>query len=577
MTTTTANQQQQWPGAGLGGRSRTRDRRPVRHHRSLRRRHHRRRHRHAPRLGPGRRRRRSHRPHRRRPARYASPARTMATRAASWLIGAGWTTWAMTNGPLTWAALGSLATIGVGHRRRRPLRRPVRGGAGRGGHRRRTAADRRGAVRRAAGDRRGVGRPHPAGVRHHRAGARRWRCGRPAPASPSTPNSRRAAPPTTGSRRESAAAVRGRPAAARLHRHRLPRHRPGPRHHRRDHRQRPGRGARPTRPTTAPCRPHRHSVGLPHQRRADPRLPARAVRAGRRARPGRARRTWSTSSSPGSPAPTDVLTWVIDLNAGSAGLPWVLPALNGEIAGEDDKPVRPGIDWLAGTYEEAHADAGRGRCASAKHRKMAYQDLLAKANTDLLPISAQDSSDHARHRRGCGDPGQHRPADPQARRRRSWKSSGCPRHGHPHRPHRARGHRQRAGQPDDPPRGQGPRRPHRRRDRGHGPVQDVPRHAAACASTRPRTRAPGSWAPRSPRPRCSRPGGSCPTRSATSSPPPPTGTPRLDDVSAKAAGPAYARRWDADRTAWMRDHAHRRTMPATRPTGRVRERCACPR
>ena len=26
----------------------------------------------------------------------------------------------------------------------------------------------------------------------------------------------------------------------------------------------------------------------------------------------------------------DVLTWVIDLNAGSAGLPWVLPALNGE-------------------------------------------------------------------------------------------------------------------------------------------------------------------------------------------------------------------------------------------------------
>jgi hypothetical protein len=33
---------------------------------------------------------------------------------ASWLVGAGWTTWAMTNGPLTWAALGSLATIGVG-------------------------------------------------------------------------------------------------------------------------------------------------------------------------------------------------------------------------------------------------------------------------------------------------------------------------------------------------------------------------------------------------------------------------------------------------------------------------------
>ncbi|MFF3920018.1 hypothetical protein ACFYZB_42710 [Streptomyces sp. NPDC001852] len=29
--------------------------------------------------------------------------------------------------------------------------------------------------------------------------------------------------------------------------------------------------------------------------------------------------------------------------------------------------------------------------------------------------------------------------------------------------------------------------------------------------------------------------------------------PRLDEVSAKAAGAAYARRWDAERTAWMRD------------------------
>ncbi|MFG2660347.1 hypothetical protein ACGFXD_34980, partial [Streptomyces sp. NPDC048425] len=40
--------------------------------------------------------------------------RTLAFKAASWLVGAGWTTWAMTTGPLSWAALGSLATIGVG-------------------------------------------------------------------------------------------------------------------------------------------------------------------------------------------------------------------------------------------------------------------------------------------------------------------------------------------------------------------------------------------------------------------------------------------------------------------------------
>jgi hypothetical protein len=84
----------------------------------------------------------------------------------------------------------------------------------------------------------------------------------------------------------------------------------------------------------------------------------------------------------------DVLTWVIDLNAGSAGLPWVLPAINGETTGTDGTPVRPGIDWLAGTYDEAMTmlDAA---VKVAKHRKMAYQDLLAKANTDLLPVNSR--------------------------------------------------------------------------------------------------------------------------------------------------------------------------------------------
>ncbi|MGW1143078.1 hypothetical protein, partial [Streptomyces zhihengii] len=84
----------------------------------------------------------------------------------------------------------------------------------------------------------------------------------------------------------------------------------------------------------------------------------------------------------------DMLPWVIDLTAGSAGLPWVLPALNGELTREDGKPVRPGVDWLAGTYEEAAAmlDAA---VRVAKQRKMGYQDVLSKANTDLLPVSAQ--------------------------------------------------------------------------------------------------------------------------------------------------------------------------------------------
>ncbi|NEY37039.1 hypothetical protein GTU99_33825, partial [Streptomyces sp. PRKS01-65] len=82
----------------------------------------------------------------------------------------------------------------------------------------------------------------------------------------------------------------------------------------------------------------------------------------------------------------DVLTWVIDLNAGSAGLPWVLPALNGEIDTGEGKPVRPGIDWLAGTFDEAMTMLDVA-VRVAKQRKMGYQDVLAKANTDLLPIS----------------------------------------------------------------------------------------------------------------------------------------------------------------------------------------------
>ncbi|MFJ3726959.1 hypothetical protein ACIPYQ_30950 [Streptomyces sp. NPDC090045] len=79
----------------------------------------------------------------------------------------------------------------------------------------------------------------------------------------------------------------------------------------------------------------------------------------------------------------DILTWVIDLNAGSAGLPWLRPAME---PADGQKVVRPGIDWLASTHEEAlkMLDAA---LRIGDYRKRAYQDLMAKANTDLLPIS----------------------------------------------------------------------------------------------------------------------------------------------------------------------------------------------
>ncbi|MFE5900787.1 hypothetical protein ACFQ67_25725 [Streptomyces sp. NPDC056488] len=83
---------------------------------------------------------------------------------------------------------------------------------------------------------------------------------------------------------------------------------------------------------------------------------------------------------------TDILSWVIDLNAGSAGLPWVRPAFDGD--GTPDRETRPGIDWLASTAEEAELMLDTA-LKVGKHRKVVYQDLMAKENTDLLPISAR--------------------------------------------------------------------------------------------------------------------------------------------------------------------------------------------
>jgi hypothetical protein len=81
---------------------------------------------------------------------------------------------------------------------------------------------------------------------------------------------------------------------------------------------------------------------------------------------------------------TDVLTWVIDLNAGSAGLPWVRPALDAEGGFVDG--MAPGVDWLASTHTEAMLMVETA-LAVGHHRKVAYQDLMAERNTDQLPIS----------------------------------------------------------------------------------------------------------------------------------------------------------------------------------------------
>ncbi|MFI6893963.1 hypothetical protein ACIBM4_07630 [Streptomyces sp. NPDC050256] len=311
-------------------------------------------------------------------------ARTIAMRSASWLVGAGWTTWAMTTGPLTWAALGSLATIGVGigatarstllHEEARELEA--------------IAADERQVSREMSAERRAIAAEWVDRVQRvcnltlRIVAVEIW-------------------PTGTGFTIDAELPAGG----------------------------------------TTYDRIAQHSAALS----ADARLPhgCTAV-ASQGIHQGRVlidvttvnvlseERTYPSDYSPlsiytgipwgyrtnaeeicvflreqcalvvgptgsgktnmvhvilaGFARTTDVLTWVIDLNAGSAGLSWVRPALDAN--GAPVEGVRPGIDWLASTYEEAALmlDAA---LAIGLRRKVAYQDLMAQQNTDQLPISAK--------------------------------------------------------------------------------------------------------------------------------------------------------------------------------------------
>ncbi|MFJ4974950.1 hypothetical protein ACIP6X_06360 [Streptomyces coeruleorubidus] len=318
--------------------------------------------------------------------RVRNAGRTLATRAASWLVGAGWTTWAMTHGPLTWAALGSLATMGVGigaAARSTALFEEAREGEAIAAEQRQIAAE-LSAERRAIAaewvDR--IQRVCSITVRV--VGVEQWETG--------AGYSIDAELPPGGATWNRIAAESPRLSA----------------------------DARLPHGCTATASPGIHqgrviidvtTVNVLEQERTYPsdygplsihtgipwgyRTNAEQILTYLREQcalivgpTGSGKTNMVHSILAGFARADDILTWVIDLNAGSAGLPWVLPALNGEISAPDGKPVRPGIDWLAGTYDEAMTMLDTA-VRVAKHRKMGYQDVLARANTDLLPISAK--------------------------------------------------------------------------------------------------------------------------------------------------------------------------------------------
>ncbi|MEU5119717.1 hypothetical protein [Streptomyces asoensis] len=316
--------------------------------------------------------------------RVRNAGRTLATRAASWLVGAGWTTWAMTHGPLTWAALGSLATIGVGigaAARSSALFEEAR-------EEEALAAEQRQIAAELSAERRGIAAEwvdrlqRVCSITVRVLGVEMWETG--------AGFSIDAELPPGGATWNKIAAES----------------------------QRLSADARLPHGCTTTASPGIHqgrviidvtTVNVLEQERTYPadysvlslhtgipwgyRTNASKILAYLREQcalivgpTGSGKTNMVHAILAGFARTEDVLTWVIDLNAGSAGLPWVLPALNGEITREDGKPVRPGVDWLAGTYDEAMTmlDAAVN---VAKQRKMGYQALLSKANTDLLPIS----------------------------------------------------------------------------------------------------------------------------------------------------------------------------------------------
>lgn len=308
--------------------------------------------------------------------RVRNAGRTLATRAASWLVGAGWTTWAMTHGPLTWAALGSLATIGVGigaAARSSALFEEAR-------EEEATAAAERQIARELSAERRAIAAEwveriqRVCGITVRVLGVEQWPTG--------AGFSIDAELPQGGATYAKIAAESARLSAdARLPHGCTATASPGIDQGRviidvttvnvlQEERTYPSDYGTLSLLTGIPWGYRTNAASILAYLREQCALVVGPTGSGKT--------NMVHTILAGFARAEDVLTWVIDLNAGSAGLPWVLPALNGEIETPEGKPVQPGIDWLAGTYAEAmtmletaarrSSPARTGRCASSRKR-----------------------------------------------------------------------------------------------------------------------------------------------------------------------------------------------------------------
>ncbi|MFE7155313.1 ATP-binding protein [Streptomyces sp. NPDC057636] len=317
--------------------------------------------------------------------RWRNAGRTIATRAASWLVGAGWTTWAISSGPLSWAAIGSLAAIGVGigtTARSMGLYEEAR-------EEEALASERRAVLMELSAERRKIAAEwtdriqRVCGITVRVKGVEMWKTG--------TGFSIDAYLPEGGATWERIASEAPRLSAdARLPHGCTATAGPGVDQGRVILDVTTVNVLIETRNYPDDYAPVSIYTGIPWGYRTN----AEEICVYLREQcalvvgpTGSGKTNMVHVILAGFARATDVLTFVIDLNAGSAGLSWVLPALNHQPAG-GEQAMRPGIDWLASTPEEANLmlDAV---LRIGLQRKVSYQGLMAKQNTDQLPISAK--------------------------------------------------------------------------------------------------------------------------------------------------------------------------------------------
>ncbi|MCD0482041.1 hypothetical protein LO771_06325 [Streptacidiphilus sp. ASG 303] len=318
--------------------------------------------------------------------------RTLATRTASWLLAGGWTTWAMTTGPLSWAAAGTLATLGVG----------IGAMASHAAiweeavEEERISAEAREAARKLSAGREAVAREWEARIKRVTGidvrvfAVETWATGAGFSLAAELPGGA-----ATWDR--IAAAARALATDARLPLGCTVGVEEG---------DRQGRVVLDiaTRNVMAGSYDYPDDYSalsiltgipwglLPNSETVQ--VVLREACALILGPPGAGKSTFLDVVLAGFARCTDVLTFLVDLKAGAAGMSWVRPWLEA-LGRARTKPgtarppqgTRPGVDWLAATPEEA-LRMFKAALAINAARQLGYQDLMDREDTTLLPVSA---------------------------------------------------------------------------------------------------------------------------------------------------------------------------------------------